>query len=66
MGNEGGLLKYLISIYLIAILTDVVEHGPEAFAFQIVISDDKKHKKELSTLISSQFLSYLDFAERMH
>jgi hypothetical protein len=43
-----------------------MEFGSQAFAGHIIDLKDKFEKKEALTLVTSQFLSYHDFAEKMN
>ena len=43
-----------------------MEHGSQAFASYVIDMPDPFEKKEALTLVTSQFLSYHDFAEKMN
>ena len=48
------------------LLNDIMEHGSQAFASYVIEMPDPLEKKEALTLVTSQFLSFQDFAEKMN
>lgn len=51
---------------LIDLLADIFEHGVEAFSQHILQTSNINLKHEEISLVSSQFLSYKEFSEKMN
>ena len=47
-------------------MADIFEHGVEAFSQHILQSQNNTLKHEEISLVSSQFLSYKEFSEKMN
>ena len=59
------LFFYKISLK-IDLLADIFEHGVEAFSQHILQSQNNNLKHEEISLVSSQFLSYKEFSEKLN
>jgi len=47
-------------------LNDIIEHGSQAFSQYVINMTDVFEKREAVTLVTSQFLSFRDFSEKMN
>lgn len=51
---------------MIDLLADIFEHGVEAFSNHILQTQNNNSKLEEISLVSSQFLSYKEFSEKLN